>query len=122
MAYKKEMGFDNVREIKALQTDPEEVVIGWIHYTISHKNDCPFCYITYIRVKDEYQRKGIGTELMHRAMEDMKQHGCQKVKLDSFSNAVGFYKKRGFNHQLSFLRRCLTKPSVLPMKYTFDSK
>ncbi|MGB8467399.1 MAG: GNAT family N-acetyltransferase [Candidatus Babeliales bacterium] len=49
--------------------------------------------IADITIVDGMRKKGIGTELFRRAVEDMKEHS--EVSWYATSNAVGFYTKLG---------------------------
>ncbi len=57
-------------------------------------------HIVSIAILPDYRRKGIGTELMRRAMESLKNvYGCKEVYLEvrvSNRPAIEFYHKLGF--------------------------
>ena len=43
------------------------------------------------------QKKGVGRLLMNRIKNDAKKAGYKTLRVNSIPNAVGFYKKMGFN-------------------------
>ncbi len=53
-------------------------------------------HIEDVVVHGTYQRKGVGTALMKRAVEAAKEAGCYKVILDCSEKNVPFYEKLGF--------------------------
>ncbi len=54
------------------------------------------CSIQYLDVDEKYQKQGIGTELVHRAITDMRSnHRCQAIYLTSAPSAVKFWNKVG---------------------------
>lgn len=56
-------------------------------------------WIYSLAVKKQYRNKGVGTLLLKRALEELRQRGCLKVNLqveeDNFET-VPFYEKNGF--------------------------
>ena len=55
--------------------------------------------IDSIYVKAEYRRKGIGHQLMTRAMERLRVHGCTEAVIyvaEGNEQVLGFYEKYGF--------------------------
>jgi GNAT superfamily N-acetyltransferase len=53
------------------------------------------CSIGYLRVDYPYKKQGIGRELVHRALEELRKHGCEDVCLNSTFDAEPFWKKLG---------------------------
>ncbi len=52
-----------------------------------------------LAVHQQHRRKGIGTQLVKKAIHELKKLGCLKVNLQinsDNSEVVGFYKKNGF--------------------------
>lgn len=71
--------------------------IGSISFGTSDiKNKYTPCNVHWLRVHNAYQKKGLGKELLHRAMINMvKENGCTSFNWLSSHEAVGFYKKLG---------------------------
>lgn len=59
--------------------------VGYIRY--GH------CYISGLFVDSSERKKGIGSELFHRAIWEMRD--CDKVSWQSYEPAIGFYLKQG---------------------------
>lgn len=56
-------------------------------------------WINYLAVVPEFQRHGYGKQLVHKAIEELKNMGCLKVNLQvrrSNTSAIDFYKHLGF--------------------------
>ena len=71
-------------------------IIGFINYDIIFDK----AEIEYIYVVDEYKKKGIGTKLLNKMIEDLKENNVDSITLEVRSNndkAIKFYKKNGFN-------------------------
>lgn len=66
--------------------------IGVIYYSVRRLR----CCISLLDVDEKYQRQGIGSELMKRSLEDMKNNDCRSVELDSLESAKTFYTRFGF--------------------------
>ena len=67
--------------------------VGEITYTFSG-DDCEIVSIDSLR-----EGQGIGTKLIHAAVEEARKHQCKRVFLITTNdnlNALGFYQKRGF--------------------------
>ncbi len=65
-------------------------------------------YIQHMAVDPQFQRKGVGTSLLTRAVEIARQEGLKQVELDVWafnSEAKSFYAKHGFevfNEKMAF--------------------
>lgn len=73
------------------------------------KNDLhkkPFCYLEDLFVAKSFRRKGVGSRLVHEAIEVAKKNKCYKIIATSRhlnENAHAFYERLGFkNHGLEF--------------------
>ncbi|HVF25302.1 MAG TPA: GNAT family N-acetyltransferase [Anaerolineales bacterium] len=67
--------------------------IGEITYTFSG-NECEIVSLDSMR-----ERTGIGTMLIHKAIEEARKKDCRRIFLITTNdnlNALGFYQKRGF--------------------------
>jgi GNAT superfamily N-acetyltransferase len=53
------------------------------------------CFIEYLLVDHQYRKQGVGRELVHRALEELRKHGCEDVYLNSTFDAKPFWKKLG---------------------------
>jgi len=57
-------------------------------------------WINYLAVSPEYQRRGIGSAMMHRAEETLRALGCPKINLqvrESNQGVIAFYEQLGFS-------------------------
>lgn len=53
-------------------------------------------HIEDLSVRAGFEKRGIGTALVERAVEEAKTRGCYKVVLDCSERNAPFYEKRGF--------------------------
>ncbi len=55
-------------------------------------------YLETLSISEAYQKKGIGSELIEHAKKVTKDHGCDKLLVDTYRqySADGFYTKCGF--------------------------
>lgn len=63
--------------------------IGSVHY---NKNQC---FLNALWVVEKYRGKTLGKSLFLKAIQDMKESGCEKIIWQTTSNAEYFYKKLG---------------------------
>jgi predicted GNAT family N-acyltransferase len=90
---------------------PEEEIDQYedesVHFVVYNDNDEPIGAgrlrnldgagkIERICVLADYRTCGIGKKLMEKIMQYAKDHGYEKVKLNSQSHAIPFYEKLGF--------------------------
>src|SRR5690606_324247 len=90
---------------------PEEEIDQYedesVHFVVYNDNDEPIGAgrlrnldgagkIERICVLADYRNCGIGKKLMEKSMQYAKDHGYEKVKLNSQSHAIPFYEKLGF--------------------------
>ncbi len=72
---------------------------------IAH-DGCPLAVVEQVVVSRSQQGKGLGTYMMHHAMDEARRAGCYKLQLSSharFKGAHAFYDKLGFTrHGYSF--------------------
>lgn len=52
--------------------------------------------INLLFVNDKYRNNGIASNLLNIAINDLKQKGINKIKLDATKEGYDFYKNRGF--------------------------
>ncbi len=50
-------------------------------------------------VLPDYQRIGIGTEIMNRLLDKCKKHHIRDIQLFCAENKLSFYEKLGFRHR-----------------------
>jgi ribosomal protein S18 acetylase RimI-like enzyme len=56
-------------------------------------------WINYLAVAPEYQRRGYGSQLVHRGIDELRRIGCLKVNLqvrNTNTAVINFYKHLGF--------------------------
>lgn len=76
-------------------------------YAAMYNNDLNSrtAYISMLGVREEYQGKHIGSQLMKACKENAQKKGMKAVRLEVFDSnkkAIGFYEKAGFE----FEKRC----------------
>ena len=70
-------------------------IIGFINYDIIFDKS----EIEYIYVSNEFKRKGIGTKLLNKMIQDLKEKKVNNITLEVRSDnikAINFYKKNHF--------------------------
>lgn len=73
----------------------EDKFIGRIIYSMQGTTG----FVKWVSVHFTYQRQGIGSTLLTKSMEHMKQEQCQQTKLNvsaTNTDLQNFYQKRGF--------------------------
>ena len=69
---------------------------GTKKYIASAAYDPSICYLSYLSIDEEYRKKGIGSELGKRVLEDMRtNHDCRRITLISVNNSGRFWEKLG---------------------------
>lgn len=59
-------------------------------------------HIRHMFIVPEYRRKGLGKQLVEKALEYGQTHGCSAAFVDTLSfQALGFYQKLGFTLEFS---------------------
>jgi GNAT superfamily N-acetyltransferase len=58
-------------------------------------------YIMNMYTKPSHRRRGICTELFHRAVEEARSLGYGKIELRATPKGLGIYKRQGFKEQVS---------------------
>lgn len=99
MEYKKE----TIKETFAIKItmNKDGKQIGRLYLYIL-KNDLhkePFGFLEDVFVEEEYRKKGIGSQLVQKAIEEAKAQGCYKLIGNSRTFKTGvhaFYEKLGF--------------------------
>ena len=58
-------------------------------------------WVYYLAVDPDYQRKGIGRQMMEKVEKSLRELGCQKINVQvrsSNESVVSFYKQLGFSN------------------------
>jgi len=63
-----------------------------------------FGYITNVYTRPEYRNKGIGTELMKRAIKWAEDGGLELMIVSPSEEALAFYKRAGFSQDTEFIQ------------------
>jgi len=75
-------------------------VVGWCDITAMPRQTTKHCGVLGMGVLPTYRHKGIGTKLVHAALQKAKAYGLYRVELEVFEDnlaAIELYKKVGFN-------------------------
>lgn len=79
--------------------------------------DINSCQITYLFIEYGFREQKIGSKLLMKAEKELKENGCQQVKLISGrideDRPDGFYMKHGYKWQNPFLRWFFYKPYAM---------
>ncbi len=76
----------------------EGAVVGYVFCDIIKEGDGQTLYVDDLCVDSSFRGRGIGKELMDKAVEYGKENGCRQLMLNVWefnSSAVSFYKKYG---------------------------
>ena len=79
------MGIDNENNV---------IASGRVHF-----NDNNQAQIRYMAVKDNYKRKGIGSEIVTKLEDYASSKGAKKMVLNARENALSFYLSLGYSEK-----------------------
>lgn len=68
------------------------VGVGRLHFI-----DSSNAQIRYMAVDNKFERQGIGKALLESLEQAAKDNSCHNITLNARENAVGFYKKQGYD-------------------------
>jgi len=73
-------------------------IVGYSEWVISDEPDRKFLYLSWLRINDNYQRKGIGRLMIADAAKHAKKNNCASLVTcpDTSGSAAVFYRKCGF--------------------------
>jgi len=76
----------------------EEKIIGHAEWVVSDEPDCRFLYLGMLQIREEYQKRGIGTQLIESGAQYAKANNCAFLRtMPSIeSGSIYFYQKCGF--------------------------
>ena len=66
--------------------------------------DDRYGYMTNVYTRPEYRNKGIGTELMRRAMQWAAEEGLELVIVSPSEESLPFYRRAGFSEETDFMQ------------------
>jgi predicted GNAT family N-acyltransferase len=79
--------------------DDEVIAVARLQFNTARE-----AQIRYMAVKPEYQRQGIGRQIIHRLEREAASHAVDTIVLDARDNAVPFYEALGYRvTQTSYL-------------------
>jgi ribosomal protein S18 acetylase RimI-like enzyme len=87
---------NDVAQFVALKGDE---VLGWCDIVPSKREGFTHCGTLGMGVHKDYRRRGIGTRLLERTIEEAKARGIERVELEVFAlntPAINLYEKWGF--------------------------
>jgi ribosomal protein S18 acetylase RimI-like enzyme len=61
-------------------------------------------WIGHLIVLPEHRKIGLGTRMMHKAMEHLQKHGVSTIRIEADSPGMGIYKRLGFVEECESLR------------------
>ncbi|MCL5875216.1 MAG: GNAT family N-acetyltransferase [Candidatus Dependentiae bacterium] len=93
---------ENYGQIEAVDNDFTGEVVGYAEFRINPEDSS--AYIALLRVFQGYQKKGIGAELLTKALYYIRTRGCKQITLIaspytkeiSIKKLVEFYRRFGF--------------------------
>lgn len=82
--------------IQVAETDGK--IVGYSEWIITDEPERKFLYLSWLRINDNYQRKGIGRLMIADALEHAKKNNCASLVTcpDTSGSAAVFYRKCGF--------------------------
>lgn len=84
----------------------QDVYVGRDHVgTYEWEETSPgIAFIHLVDVRADWQRKGIGRQIVEQLLDDMRAHGIHRVELESKPGAVGFWERIGFHYDAPLYR------------------
>lgn len=82
--------------------EEDKIIIGTITVFIEYKfihNLSKVCHIEDLIILPEFKGKGLGKQLVEKAIEYAKHNNCYKIILNTNEELVEFYEKCGFTKQ-----------------------
>lgn len=99
---------DNTATVYGAFVDDELVAFIWAYvHQFREENRM---YVSEIRVKEEYRKRGIGKELLGLVEDKAEQMGLSAIYLHAEANnpeAIGFYKAAGYEYERIQMRKDL---------------
>jgi len=66
-------------------------------------------WIGHLIVLPDYRKIGLGTRMMHKAIEHLQRHGVTTIRLEADPPGMGIYRRLGFEEEYESLRFRLTR-------------
>jgi ribosomal protein S18 acetylase RimI-like enzyme len=66
-------------------------------------------WIGHLIVLPDYRKIGLGTRMMHKAMEHLQKHGVSTIRIEADPPGMGIYQRLGFEEEHESLRFRLTR-------------
>lgn len=65
-------------------------------FDVDQNGDVQSAHLNVVQTVEKYRGKGIGRAVVEAAIDHARKRGIKTIELDSVEDAVGFYKKLGF--------------------------
>ena len=85
---------DSSYHLMGIDDENNVIASGRVHF-----NDNNQAQIRYMAVKDNYKRKGIGSEIVTKLEEYASSKGAKKMVLNARENALSFYLSLGYSEK-----------------------
>lgn len=113
MAYAQVTDILNGKHGVCLIAEENNFVVGYLlaESKMNNSSSIKYAELRDVRVRKEYQRKGIGSQLVERFIQWAKDEGYERLSVDVYALSeknIGFYQKFGFT------------PKTLTMERWFD--
>lgn len=85
----------------SIEQDGKEIGRAFLYIIRNDLHEEPYGLMEDVFVEEEYRRKGLGTELLTKLIEEAKKQGCYKLigtSRLSRENIHTWYEKMGFKH------------------------
>ena len=82
------------------QEDKKEIGRVYVYFLSNDLHHEPFAFIEDVFVEEDHRGRGVGSELVNRAVEEAKEKGCYKVVMTARTENKGvhtLYSKAGFS-------------------------
>ena len=85
---------DSSYHLMGIDDENNVIASGRVHF-----NDNNQAQIRYMAVKDNYKRKGIGSEIVTKLEDYASSKGAKKMVLNARENALSFYLSLGYSEK-----------------------
>ena len=85
---------DSSYHLMGIDDENNVIASGRVHF-----NDNNQAQIRYMAVKDNYKRKGIGSEIVTKLEDYASSKGAKKMVLNARENAISFYLSLGYSEK-----------------------
>ncbi|MEM3550668.1 MAG: GNAT family N-acetyltransferase [Candidatus Bathyarchaeia archaeon] len=102
---------DENHEVLVARIDGLVVGVLHQHFYLDILHGSLMSHIYFMLVEKDHRNKGVGSQLLMKAIENAKKRGVNEIHVDTiFEQAAKFYRKHGFKDDGTYLEINLEKP------------